>query len=115
MYIVQFHKTNPDIYRTVNRALFDGYIVGDRLLEGVMFEVLVDDAEKLSVRATQDAVDYLEHNLISVSGWEKQVRKFVATGYDNLSLEEDEDSEWDHAGLHLTETLSWYEGQERVV
>ena len=42
----------------IDFALMDGYPFGDRLLEGVMFIVILDDDHKASVKIAPDYADY---------------------------------------------------------
>ena len=56
-------------------VLLDGYPVGDRLLEGVMFEVRLLAKKKYDVKPTADAEEYLES--LNREKWLKAMRNFV--------------------------------------
>jgi len=110
--IVQFSADGKKI-RCVPMALQDGYSVGDRLLEGVMFEVTVPNG-KIVVKATEDAKGYLEHVCFSIKKWEKEVLKYVDVAGDTLELE-GEDPDWDTSELHLTDNLSFYTEKQGLI
>ena len=42
-------------------ALLDGYHFGDRLLEGVMFEISITEDEQLSAKVCADCADYMKN------------------------------------------------------
>lgn len=107
MFVVQFSKDGQK-FRVVPYALFDGYSIGDRLLEGVMFKVSVGANNKVVVKATDEAIDYLVGNHLSVKKWEKVAEGYLSDdGYDNLCLDT-EDAEWDTDELHLSDNLETY-------
>lgn len=105
--IVQFHKTKP-IYRFVNEALFDGYAVGDRFLEGVMFKITVPNGE-IKVEADADACHYLNTVFSDPKKWELRVKNYLESdGYEDLETFVSS-KEWDGRELHLTDDCSYYE------
>ncbi len=59
-YLVQWHATDEKRVRLVSKALFDGYHVADRLLEGCMFVVSVSSDGLLTVDAATDTADYIQ-------------------------------------------------------
>jgi len=111
--IVQFNR-NGHTMRYVNRALVDGYGVGDRFLEGCMFEVLVDPDGKLTVRATEEVEHYLSSFNSSAKKWEEKILEYVVDAGDNLSLDTEEEG-WDSSELHLTQDMSFYFEQGYVL
>lgn len=107
-YLIQFSSDSKRM-RLVNKALFDGYTIGDRFLEGVMFEIRVDADGALSVEADEDAKDYLMNVKSSPSKWSKTIQDFIENnkGYDALVGDSD-DEDWSDDELHLTDDLSFY-------
>lgn len=105
MFIVQFSK-DGERFRTISKALFDAYSVGDRLMEGVEFEVIVTDGS-LAVKATPRAACYIESFEGSIEKWERRVFDAVKDGEDTLFLDKTDEG-WDNQGLHLTDDLSFY-------
>jgi len=110
--IVQFSQDGKKI-RFVPRALVDGYFVGDRFLEGAMFEVTVHGG-KLCVKATKDTKGYLESIHASVLKWEERVLKYVESAGDNMSLDTKEKG-WDSSELHLTHDATFYTHQGYIL
>ena len=104
--IVQF-SADGERYRLVSRAFVDGCSVGDRFLEGCMFEVRVSDGE-LVVRADEDTETYLAGRHVSVKAWEKRVLSYVKKCGDNLTLDgvESDSNGWETFELHLTDNHS---------
>ena len=57
----------------IDKAMYDGYGVGDRLLEGVYFEVRYDVSGNLRVvRVTPSAADYF--NGMNTSKWLREIQ-----------------------------------------
>lgn len=91
--------------RIVEKAYLDGYVVADRFLDSVIFEVTVKDNRPV-VKATPMAKDYLNKRLSSIEGWEKRIEEFLVKekGYDNLFLPTDRtDETWYTEELWLGE------------
>jgi len=61
-------------------AYLDGYAVGDRLLEGVRFEITLDNG-KVKATTHPDAKDYMAN--LNEKKWLKEAVR-TADGYDNL-------------------------------
>lgn len=83
------------------RCRFDGYAVGDRLLEGVMFEVMFDEAT-LKVASVQpfSASDDSYLNQLNKALWLTAVEQFVNEEMSNTF------SPADQKGPHYVEELT---------
>lgn len=107
-YLVQWHKTDENRARLVNKALFDGYFIADRLLEGCMFVVSVTSDGKLSVEADYETRIYIEGMKASVSEWNTEVLEELEKHQaDNLNAYSKESS-WLDFEVNLTDDLSWF-------
>ena len=63
-------------------ALFDGYSVGDRLLEGVMFEVRKNDDDSFDVQITAEHSEYFSG--LNEKKWLKEIREYLPENFDQL-------------------------------
>lgn len=108
-YIVQFSTTGQKI-RLVKKAYFDGYTISNRFLKGCMFEVSLDENDKIVVRADDDCRGYLESNEVDVTKWEKRVLKHIQqnNGWDSHLQGDYNDPTWDDRELHLNDNLDFY-------
>jgi hypothetical protein len=71
----------------VDHVLMDGYDVGDRLLEGVMFKITVKKEkfqETLTAHVQDQDKSYFTDNHISIKKWEKEMTEDA-----KLSMDED--------------------------
>ncbi len=64
----------------VDMILVDGYAVGDRLLEGVMFKVTHDDEGEVVVNVTEESAHYF--NGLNEKKWLKEMKDYVDDGMD---------------------------------
>jgi len=62
----------------IDKALVDGYGIGDRLLEDVWFEIVID-GKKLKVKVDDDAKDYFDQ--FDSKLWYDIVEKEVRNGH----------------------------------
>lgn len=67
-------KFHCDDCGEIDCALLDGYQVGDRLLEGVMFEI-VPNKESFDVRVKKEAAHYFKS--LNQKKWLKAAREFL--------------------------------------
>lgn len=66
----------------VDHVLMDGYGVGDRLLEGVMFKVTIKK-DVLVAHLCDESKDYFKDNGISVRKWEKEMTDDATRSYES--------------------------------
>lgn len=59
-------------------VLFDGYPIGDRMLEGVMFEVRKNDDGTLDVRISPDCADYFSQ--LNEAKWLREIKEALESG-----------------------------------
>lgn len=64
---------NDNKYKKVNEAYVDGYAVGDRLLEGVVFRITLE-GNKFKASTPAEFVTYMED--LNEKKWLKEVEKF---------------------------------------
>lgn len=67
----------------VTEVLVDGYAIGDRLLEGVMFKATIKGS-KVSVAAPADTLDYLKKQGVNAKTWEKRIREYINDDPDSI-------------------------------
>jgi hypothetical protein len=70
----------------VDHVLMDGYNVGDRLLEGVMFEIRVKKEkfqEVLVAKLDEQGQAYFKNNGISAKKWEKEMTDDARSSYES--------------------------------
>jgi len=60
----------------IPKARFDGYLIGDTMLEDVWFEVRVEN-DKLIVECSEEDREYLEENF-NAEKWLERAREFVS-------------------------------------
>ena len=111
--IIQF-SSDGERYRLVDRALVDGYGVGDRFLEGCMFEVSVLNGE-LSVKASDDTEGYLLSNHCSVEAWESRVLESLDNSLGDCLVLDDDENGWESGELHLTADHTFYAEDQGLV
>lgn len=76
-----------NIVEEVDAVYINGYHVGDRLLEDVMFRIKPTENRKdITVEVVESSADYF--NSLNTKKWLKEVKKY-AIGYDVFSLSED--------------------------
>lgn len=65
--------------------LFDGYVVGDRIMEGVIFEYSYDGTNFV-VEPTADSKDYLSSKGFNISFWNDAIKEYLEKhdGYDSV-------------------------------
>lgn len=61
----------------VDHAWVDGYAVGDRLLEGVMFKITIDEDKKFHAEIDKFAKDYF--NDLNEKKWLKAIEKYASS------------------------------------
>lgn len=66
----------------VDHVLMDGYGVGDRLLEGVMFKITIKK-ENLIAHVQDEDKSYFTNNHISIKKWEKEMTDDAKESYEN--------------------------------
>ena len=59
----------------VDFGLMDGYHFGDRLLEGVMFKVTIDENNEIKVELEPGSKDYCEG--LNMVKWMKEAKEFA--------------------------------------
>lgn len=59
----------------VEFGLMDGYHFGDRLLEGVMFKVTIDENDKIQVALEPDSEEYCKG--LNMVKWMKEAKTFA--------------------------------------
>jgi hypothetical protein len=72
----------PTDKKVIPYGLFDGYSVGDRLLEGVLFRVSFDAEDKTHVIIDTAHADYFEQ--FNAEMWYKEVREHIDADGDIL-------------------------------
>ena len=80
-------KFNCQKHGPIEYVLLDGYQFGDRLLEGVMFQVCVDDERKYSVVIDPGSADYFAQ--LNEEMWLDKASDYMK-GADILSCHEKE-------------------------
>ena len=72
--------SNPDNrIEPSKQAKIDGYGFGDRLLEGVMFIITIQEDGTLKVESNEECADYMKQ--LNVEYWNEKALEFVL-GYD---------------------------------
>lgn len=81
-------KVEPPTYNDENiieiiESIFviDGYDFGDRLLEGVLFEVEFKDNKVVSVKVEEDSKDYFDD--LNKTKWLKEAKKYAQSILDD--------------------------------
>ena len=69
-----YRETN-EIEITESVFVIDGYSFGDRLLEGVLFEVKFKDDKILSLKVEEDSKDYFDD--LNKTKWLKEAKKYA--------------------------------------
>jgi len=62
----------------INKAVIDGYGIGDRLLEGVWFDIIIQD-NQLIVTVDIESKEYFDQ--FNKELWYKKVKEEVHNGY----------------------------------
>lgn len=69
------HHFSDESGKTYSEAYFDGYPVGDRLLEGVAFKCVIHPDKHLTVETAEDARAYMED--LNERRWLEAVLNYV--------------------------------------
>ena len=59
----------------IDHVIMDGYLIGDRILEGVKFDVRKTDG-KFEAKVQRSALPYLKRNHMDVEKWEEEMAAF---------------------------------------
>lgn len=78
---------------SIDKAFVDGYNFGDRLLEGVIFQIsLTEDKNDIIVKCGDDYLQYFES--LNTKKWLKEAKKYVLEcPFDSLTSESDNEVE----------------------
>lgn len=96
---------------TENRFLVDGYSFGDRMLEGVMFDVVFQNKEVVSIDVQEGHRRYFED--LNTTKWLKVAKDYVErklkTG-DEVDLPEDILEKYGCHGGFITDDVKYFRG-----